>query len=653
MTRFLVSVFLVALTILHLASSSVIAQSGRDLATASTRLAALGASQPTGVPAGGSTLFTVAVSGASGLAGSTVVADLSAIGGSASQPFRDDGLKGDAVAGDGIFSYLAIVHPYTEPGAKVMSVVVRDSGGSRLASQVALNVHTPFNVPASATSVSAATIGAVDFNADGRGDLFRYDPVTGAWSMEIANGSGAFSSFAGAWSSGWRVYAGEFSGDARSDLFLYNDQTGAWYKAIAGAPGSFSYVSGLWSPGWSIYPLQLDGNSLTDVFLYNRSTGAWFKCLSQTSGAFDYAGGAWSPDWNVWPAQLNADNLSDLFLYNTGTGVFFRVISGGASFAYASGLWSGGWDVYPEDFSGDGLTDLLLYSPRTGQWFIVTNTGSDFSYATGSWWPSLVVRTGDFTGDRRADIFTYNPQTGQWTELINTTSGLTYFSGAWVAGGEIYVSDFNADRKLDLLLYHRPSGLAMEAIHTGFQSTLDAFSYVSVFWSPGLQIAAAQPRPASASAPAPPPAPAPAPPPAPAPAPPPPAPVGGVPSNPPAARPPAPPPNLSSVVDRVFAERRDLLQQQCQSGSPVFLTEIVRRLREVDPRWGFNWKRGNVGDLSKDVVDYHWGGGVSEGSADVYIVDVITDYCGPSMGANWTDVTDNGAIGRWTLAGRL
>ena len=58
--------------------------------------------------------------------------------------------------------------------------------------------------------------------------------------------------------------------------------------------------------------------------------------------------------------------------------------------------------------------------------------------------------------------------------------------------------------------------------------------------------------------------------------------------------------------------------------------------------------------LSQDVVDYHWGNGVSEGSTEVYIIDVITGHCGPNPKPGWVDVTkatlDKNEIGRWTLA---
>jgi len=79
---------------------------------------------------------------------------------------------------------------------------------------------------------------------------------------------------------------------------------------------------------------------------------------------------------------------------------------------------------------------------------------------------------------------------------------------------------------------------------------------------------------------------------------------------------------------------------------------LVDTLRTYDTRWGYNWKRGHVGDPSLDVVDYHWGAGPSEGSTQVYIIDVIGGHCGSNPQPSWGDVTDvtysNGGVGRWT-----
>ncbi len=122
---------------------------------------------------------------------------------------------------------------------------------------------------------------------------------------------------------------------------------------------------------------------------------------------------------------------------------------------------------------------------------------------------------------------------------------------------------------------------------------------------------------------------------------------------------PLPLPDMSDLVDQVAADHPDLLADSCQDegGTWEFLDLLVTELRKVDVRWGYNWKRGKVGDPSQDVVDYHFGPGESEGSTDVYIIDVIVGHCGPNPSPGWIDQTqataDAGEIGRWTSMGKF
>jgi len=117
-------------------------------------------------------------------------------------------------------------------------------------------------------------------------------------------------------------------------------------------------------------------------------------------------------------------------------------------------------------------------------------------------------------------------------------------------------------------------------------------------------------------------------------------------------------PQRAHVVAAAFAERPDLVRRSCQEhgGTWEFMDYLVDKLRLEDNRWGYNGKRGNANDPSQDVVAYHWGAGPSEGSTQVYIIDIMLSHCGSPQPA-WIDQTGEtsrqGSIGRWTGRGRF
>jgi hypothetical protein len=110
-----------------------------------------------------------------------------------------------------------------------------------------------------------------------------------------------------------------------------------------------------------------------------------------------------------------------------------------------------------------------------------------------------------------------------------------------------------------------------------------------------------------------------------------------------------------SVVFALAAAYNGELQNSCteHGGNNAFMFRVLQTLRQQDSRWGLNWKRGNRGDLSQDVVTYHFGAGPDEDSTDVYIIDMIGGHCGNRAYPTWIDQTQNtrdaGTIGRWTL----
>ncbi len=118
-----------------------------------------------------------------------------------------------------------------------------------------------------------------------------------------------------------------------------------------------------------------------------------------------------------------------------------------------------------------------------------------------------------------------------------------------------------------------------------------------------------------------------------------------------------------SVVNQVAAARRDLLLNSCKDtgGNNRFMFEVVKELRARDNRWGLNWKRGNVGDVSQDIVSYNRSALSDEGATTgptsstfaISIFDMIAGHCGGNPGPNFEDVTgktiEGGARAVWTL----
>lgn len=115
---------------------------------------------------------------------------------------------------------------------------------------------------------------------------------------------------------------------------------------------------------------------------------------------------------------------------------------------------------------------------------------------------------------------------------------------------------------------------------------------------------------------------------------------------------PLPLPDVFNIVQEVHNQDPSLIKNSDVNND--FLFEVVRRLRKIDKRWGLNWKRGVIGDMSQDVIDYHWGSGPRDNSTEVYIIDIITGHSGPDPRPGWIDVTGAtaaaGTVGKWTIA---
>jgi hypothetical protein len=100
---------------------------------------------PSTVDRGSATLLTVAVTAGNlpASTGLTVSADLTGLGGPASQALFDDGSNGDVTAGDLTFSYLATVDAAATPGPKSVAFTIADDQGRTGSASVTVTVSLP------------------------------------------------------------------------------------------------------------------------------------------------------------------------------------------------------------------------------------------------------------------------------------------------------------------------------------------------------------------------------------------------------------------------------------------------------------------------------------------------------------------------------
>jgi len=107
-------------------------------------LSAAGQASPSTVTSGNAVLLTVTVTPATSPAstGITVTADLSTIGGSATQSFYDDGTHGDATAGDNIFSF-STTATVGKSATLSLPVSVADAESDTATTSISLTVNLP------------------------------------------------------------------------------------------------------------------------------------------------------------------------------------------------------------------------------------------------------------------------------------------------------------------------------------------------------------------------------------------------------------------------------------------------------------------------------------------------------------------------------
>ena len=107
-----------------------------------------------------------------------------------------------------------------------------------------------------------------------------------------------------------------------------------------------------------------------------------------------------------------------------------------------------------------------------------------------------------------------------------------------------------------------------------------------------------------------------------------------------------PVPAYGEAVVMAMAKKYPAQLARACKNNHEFLFLLLNEFRQYDTRWGLNWKRGNTGSMSTDILAYNPTDQPDEGNGKVYIFDVIGAECEgnfPTFG-NATPVT-------WAAAG--
>jgi subtilase family protein/VCBS repeat protein/peptidase inhibitor I9 len=251
-----------------------------------------------------------------------------------------------------------------------------------------------------------------DYNGDGKDDLFLYRPGSGSVFVLRSEGDGRFTAVVHVSDNGPtlpngiggydllsindRVFPLDYDGDGKDELFLYRPGSSAVSVLKFDSNGSFTKMGSFSRTIEQVFPFDYNGDGKADLFLNSPSNNTQYVLKSEGNGNFTQVNSFFQPIDRVFPFDYNGDGKDDLFFYWPGTGsvIVSKSLGNGNFTAFLNQKGIGGYDllsindrVFPFDCDKDGNDDLFLYRPGTGAVFVLKYDGN------GSF--SLVFGVGD------------------------------------------------------------------------------------------------------------------------------------------------------------------------------------------------------------------------------------------------------------------
>jgi len=320
------------------------------------------------------------------------------------------------------------------------------------------------------------SLGAGDFNHDGKLDVIFTNADASRVSVLLGNGDGSFPSYTD-YASGDDVGAiavADFDSDGSPDLALVNQNSNSVSVLFGNGDGTFAarqinHITVGAAPN-GIAAADLNGDGKPDLVVTNAGDNSVSILINNGHGGFRVTGAYFvgNRPGGVAIADFDGDRNLDLAITNTGdntVSILFNHGDGTFSSPVTYDTGPGPASVVAADFDGDGKPDLAIAdseapenSKGPGLITVLRNRG-DGTFANRMDYPTdphpAAVVAEDFNGDRKLDLaIAANLDVfGKVSILIGQGDG-TFLQGADYSEGfglaSMLTADFNGDGKPDL-----------------------------------------------------------------------------------------------------------------------------------------------------------------------------------------------------------